>query len=115
MEGRAAEDLACQYLRAQGMRIVARNWRWRGGEVDIIAKDGPTLVFVEVRSRTDPYRLRPEESVDARKRARLWRTAQAYLAGKPAVPVRFDVVAITPEGVRHIRGAFAAEDVRPGA
>ncbi len=115
VDGRAAEDLACRYLRAQGMLIVARNWRWRGGEVDIIAKDGPTLVFVEVKSRAHQDFALPEEAVDEPKKARLWRTAQAYLAGKPVVPVRFDVVSITPEGIRHIRGAFAAEDVRPGA
>lgn len=115
VEGRAAEDLACQYLRDQGMLIVARNWRWRGGEVDIIAKDGPTLVFVEVKGRTHETFGHPEEAVDARKRAQLWRTAQAYLAGKPWVPVRFDVVAVTPTGIRHIKGAFSSEDVRPSA
>lgn len=113
VEGRHAEDLACRYLRDQGMLIVARNWRWRGGEVDIIAKDGETLVFVEVKGRESEGFSPPEEAVDERKRARLWRTAQAYLAGKPAVPVRFDVVAVTPKGIRHIKGAFASEDVRP--
>lgn len=115
VEGRTAEELACRYLREQGMLIVARNWRWRGGEVDIIAKDGPTLVFVEVKGRADEGFALPEEAVDAGKRARLWRTAQAYLAGKPTVPVRFDVVAVTPKGIRHIKGAFTAEDVRAGA
>lgn len=100
-------------MRAQGMRIVARNWRWRGGEVDIIAKDGETLVFVEVKSRKSSDFMGPEEAVDHRKRLHLWRSAQAYLRGKPWVSVRFDVVAVTPEGIRHIRGAFGEEDVRP--
>ncbi len=104
-----------QYLRAQGMRIVARNWRWRGGEVDIIAKDGEALVFVEVKARESPQFLAPEEAVDSPKRQRLWRSAQAYLRGKPWVPVRFDVVAVTPQGIRHIRGAFSEEDVCPSA
>lgn len=114
VEGKAAEELAVEYLRAQGMRIVARNWRWRGGEVDIIAKDGNTLVFVEVKSRESSDFMQPEEAVDQRKRLHLWRSAQAYLEGKPLVPVRFDVVAVTPQGIRHIRGAFGEEDVRPG-
>lgn len=113
MEGKRAEEVAVQYLRAQGMHVVARNWRWRGGEVDIIAKDGDTLVFVEVKSRESQEFLAPEEAVDHHKRIRLWRSAQAYLQGKPWVSVRFDVVAVTPEGIRHIRGAFREEDVRP--
>ncbi|MBC7317699.1 YraN family protein [Candidatus Bipolaricaulota bacterium] len=112
VEGKAAEELAVKHLRAQGMRIVARNWRWRGGEVDIIAKDGETLVFVEVKSRADPTFMRPEEAVDLSKRQHLWHAAQAYLQGKPWVPVRFDVVAVTPQGIQHIRGAFSEEDVR---
>ncbi|MCS7240141.1 MAG: YraN family protein [Candidatus Bipolaricaulota bacterium] len=115
MEGKQAEELAVQYLRTQGMRIVARNWRWRGGEIDIIAKDGDTLVFVEVKGRTSPEFLSPQEAVDHRKRLHLWRSAQAYLQGKPAVPVRFDVVAVTPAGIHHIRGAFQEEDVRASA
>lgn len=113
MEGKAAEEQAVNYLRALGWLIVARNWRWRGGEVDIIAKDGETLVFVEVKSREDPGFMRPEEAVDRRKQLRLLRSAQAYLQGKPWVPVRFDVVAVTPLGIRHIRGAFGEDDVRP--
>lgn len=113
MEGKKAEDLAAQFLQAQGMRIVARNWRWRGGEVDIIAKDGEFLVFVEVRGRENPDFVRPEETVDLRKRQHLWRSAQAFLAGKPGVPVRFDVVAVTRDGIHHIRGAFGEEDVCP--
>jgi putative endonuclease len=115
VEGKRAEDLAVAFLRAQGMRIVARNWRWRGGEVDIIAKDGDVLVFVEVKAREKEDFARPEEAVDKKKREHLWRSAQAFLSGKPWVPVRFDVVAVTPEGIRHIRGAFGEEDVRPSS
>ncbi len=114
MEGKEAEDLACRHLRSQGMRIVARNWRWRGGEVDIVARDGPTLVFVEVKARTGEGHGSAAEAVTAWKRDRLWRTALAYLGGKAEVPVRFDVVAVGPDGVKHIRDAFREEDVRPG-
>lgn len=115
MEGKEAEALACHHLRAQGMRIVARNWRWRGGEVDIVARDGSTLVFVEVKARAGEGHGSAEEAVTARKRDRLWRTALAYLGGRAEVPVRFDVVAVGPDGVRHIRDAFREEDVRPGS
>lgn len=114
MEGEGAEDLACRYLRSQGMRVVARNWRWRGGEIDIVAKDGPTLVFVEVKGRSGEAFGAPEEAVTQRKREHLWRTALAFLGGTAEVPVRFDVVAVGPHGVRHIRDAFREEDVRPG-
>jgi len=115
VEGKRAEDLAVEFLRAQGMRIVARNWRWRGGEVDIIAKDRDALVFVEVKAREKEEFARAEEAVDAKKRAHLWRSAQAFLSGKPWIPVRFDVVAVTPKGIRYIRGAFGKENVRPSS
>ncbi|MFH1609746.1 MAG: YraN family protein [Candidatus Bipolaricaulota bacterium] len=114
MEGRGAEDLACRYLRTHGMRVVARNWRWRGGEIDIVAKDGPTLVFVEVKGRSGDRFGAPEEAVTRRKREHLWRAALAFLGGTAEVPVRFDVIAVDPHGVRHIRDAFREEDVRPG-
>lgn len=114
-KGEWAEELACRYLREQGYLIVARNWRWPGGEVDIIAKDGDTLVFVEVKGRRGGSHGAPEEAVDARKRARLWRTAQAFLGDKLGrVPVRFDVIGVGPSGINHVRGAVRAEDVRQG-
>ncbi|GAB4312340.1 MAG: YraN family protein [Candidatus Bipolaricaulota bacterium] len=115
MTGKGAEDIACRHLRAQGMRIVARNWRWRGGEVDIIARDGPTLVFVEVKGRSGEGFGTAAEAVTGEKRSRLWRTALAFLGGQPETPVRFDVVAVGPGGVCHIRDAFREEDVRPGS
>ena len=114
-EGRWAEDIACRYLRAKGYLIVARNWRWRGGEVDIVAKDGETLVFVEVKGRRGKAFGTPEEAVDPRKRWHLWRSALAFLGPRAGeVPVRFDVVAVGPDGVRHIQEAFGKEDVRQG-
>lgn len=79
-----------------GYEIVARNYRCPWGEVDIIAREGRTLVFVEVRSRTTLAFGRPEESVDARKRARLRRVARHYLytCGGPGGGCRFDVVSL---------------------
>jgi putative endonuclease len=112
-EGRWAEDIACRYLRDKGYLIVARNWRWRGGEVDIIAKDGDTLVFVEVKGRRTPRYGSPLEAVDRRKRLHLWNSARAFLQGRiPAPAVRFDVIGVGPAGVTHVVGAFGEDDVR---
>jgi putative endonuclease len=114
-EGKWAEELACRFLREQGMLIVARNWRWRGGEVDIVAKDGEALVFVEVKGRRGDRFGPPEEAVTPKKRRHLWRSALAFLGqGAGKVAVRFDVVAVDRGGIRHIRGAFGEEDVRQG-
>ncbi|MCD5409050.1 YraN family protein [Candidatus Bipolaricaulota bacterium] len=114
-KGKWAEELACRYLREQGYLIVARNWRWPGGEVDIIAKHGDTLVFVEVKGRRGDSHGAPEEAVDARKRTHLWRSARAFLGDRLGrVPVRFDVIGVGPSGINHVRGAFRAEDVRQG-
>ncbi len=111
MEWRDAEDRACAYLRSRGYLIVARNWRWRGGEVDIIAKDGETIVFVEVKARTGTRFGLPAEAVDRRKRGKLLAAARAFLgrdAGK--VPIRFDIVSVLGRDISHLRGAFGEGD-----
>ena len=112
---RRGEALAALLLRAKGYRIVARNWRCPLGEIDIVARDGDTLVFVEVKTRSGRSAGRPEEAVDARKRRRLVLLARAYLAGRRGdpPPCRFDVVAlelgrVVPR-VRHLRAAFRAD------
>jgi putative endonuclease len=113
--GRSGEALACRHLEQSGHAIAARNWRCRLGEIDIVAFDGKTVVFVEVRTRRSPGRFgTPAESVDARKKARLRRLAQAWLMANGLdgeTPVRFDVFDIrrTDGGqtqIRHIRDAF---------
>lgn len=89
---------------------MARNWRWPGGEVDIVARDGNTLVFVEVKYRKRESHGRPAEAVGPEKRKRLLRSARAFLGPKlPSLPVRFDVVEVTPHGINHIPGAFGEE------
>jgi len=96
-------------MRRAGLRIVARNWRCRAGEIDLVVQDGATLVFVEVRLRRDTSFGGAEESVGAAKRARLVAAARHYLAGRPEVPCRFDVLlldALAPARVRWIRDAF---------
>jgi putative endonuclease len=95
--GRRAEALAAALLERAGLRIVARNWRRPEGEIDLVADDGGTCVFVEVRSRTGVERGDPLESITPRKRARVIRAARLYLDSEPsrAGAYRFDVVGVT--------------------
>lgn len=99
-----------------GLNVVGRNLRLGGGELDLVAWEGPTLVFVEVKGRGAGAAVGPEESVDARKRRRLVAAARAYLARLegPPPPCRFDVVAVdfdpAPARVRHLRDAFRVGD-----
>jgi putative endonuclease len=112
--GRSAEDLAVALLEGRGYRIVARNWRRPEGELDVVAEDQGTCVFVEVRSRTGEEFGHPLESVNPRKRAQIVRAARLYLDQEPvsATGYRFDVVGVTffadgrePECL-HIEDAF---------
>lgn len=91
--GARAERLAADYLMRQGLTIVGRNFRTRFGEIDLIARDGRTLVFVEVRMRTSQRYGGALESITARKRARLIAAAGGYLAmiGREP-PCRFDAI-----------------------
>lgn len=111
---RWGEALAAVFLRLKGYRVEARNWRCSLGEIDIVARDRGTLVFVEVKARTGTRAGPPEEAVDQRKQRRLIQLAHAYLAkcgGEPAC--RFDVIAITgvlpTPRIRHLRDAFRAD------
>lgn len=94
-QGTAAETLALCYLEARGLTLETRNFRCRGGELDLIMRDGEHLVFVEVRSRHDARYGVPAESVTRTKQQRLVRAATRYLQCRPSdQPCRFDVVAI---------------------
>ncbi len=103
--GRLAEDQAAAHLAGQGWQILTRNWRRRGGELDLIAREGATLVFVEVRSRAAGSRGgSPEESVGPDKRRRLRLLAEQYLQEHPwAGPCRIDVVAIVIDGAGRVQ------------
>ncbi len=111
--GDRGERLAARYLRRQGLRIVTRGYRTGAGEVDLIARDGDRLVFVEVKTRR---RGAPAEAVTPEKQRRLTLAALHFLRRHDLldVPARFDVVAIVwPEGARrprieHLRNAFEA-------
>jgi putative endonuclease len=113
--GDAAEAAACAHLAAHGCRIVARNVRYREGELDVIAFDGPVLAFVEVRLRSGTRFGGAGASVDARKRRRLVRAAEHYLverygAHRALPPCRFDVVTVDANGATEwIRAAFTAQ------
>ena len=111
--GRRGEELACERLAALGLRIVARNWRCRSGEIDLVAAGPDLLVFCEVKTRRGNGYGTPAEAVTAAKRARLRQLAAAYLAAvqHPPCKVRFDVVAVNwPRGgvpvVDHLEAAF---------
>ena len=113
--GRRAEALACRHLERQGFVIERRNVRFPVGELDIVAREGQTLCFIEVRSRTGGQWGDALESVTARKRQRLVQAARWYLRAQRSAPalMRFDVVAIEwREGgspaVELLRGAFDA-------
>jgi putative endonuclease len=110
--GSAAEERALRLLLARGLTLVGRNFRCRVGEIDLIMRHGPTLVFVEVRYRSDHRHGTAAETVSLPKQRRFTAAARRYLQQHPAAargPCRFDVVAITGEQVEWIEGAFAAE------
>jgi putative endonuclease len=112
--GQKGEDAAVRFLERQGLVVLARNLRSRLGEIDLIARDRATLVFVEVKARRGGPGGPPEAAVDARKRARLSRLALGYLGARRLGErsCRFDVVGVTLDeagsvtDVRHLRHAF---------
>jgi putative endonuclease len=110
-KGAAAEDRALAYLEGRGLRPVARNWRVRGGEIDLIMRDGAVLVFVEVRARSSAAYGGAAGSVGALKQARLIHAARAYLAGLGRTPpCRFDVVAEQSGQLTWLRDAFQVSE-----
>jgi putative endonuclease len=110
--GGAGEDLACEHLARRGLRVLARNYRCRAGEIDVVAADGTTIVFVEVKERRSDSHGTAVEAVTPSKRRRVVRAARHWAAchGAQGCSFRFDVVSIDwgPEGprVRHDEGAF---------
>jgi putative endonuclease len=116
LRGEQGEDIAARYLESRGFRILQRGYRARCGEIDLIARDGEDLVFVEVKCRTSSRCGDPLEAVTPAKRRRILRAASVYLQSNGAWehPCRFDIVAVRlgPGGnreVEHLRGAFQAD------
>jgi len=106
--GRRYEAMAAQYLKEQGLDVLELNFRSRQGEIDLIAKDGDYLVFVEVKYRRNDRLGFPEEAVDYRKQQKITQTAGYYLCrqGYGDIPCRFDVIAIIGNRIRWIKHAF---------
>lgn len=94
--GKFGEDLACSYLKKLGYKIVERNFRIRGGEIDIVALDGDTLVYVEVKTRSSHKFGLPEESVGYYKLKFLERASKFYRASRRNLPdlERIDVLSV---------------------
>lgn len=107
--GSQYEELAAEFLRNKGYEILEMNYRVRSGEIDMIARDGRYLVFLEVKYRANDRRGSAVEAVDHRKQQVIWRTARYYLHQHkyPAEqPCRFDVIGITGTQIQHIENAF---------
>lgn len=111
--GRYGERVAVDYLVAQGMRLLDRNWRCASGEIDAILRDGDALVFVEVKTRRGTGYGTPAEAVGRAKRHRLRQLAAIWLARADLHPpeIRFDLVSVLPRragaaDVEYLRGAF---------
>ena len=113
--GAEGETLACRHLQDQGYRILARNFRCRSGEIDVVARHCDVTVFVEVKDRRGRSHGEGHESVTFGKRRRVVRAARLYAAthGLSEAPIRFDVVSIErdPGGdrIRHDVGAFDSD------
>ena len=112
--GNEGERIAATHLTERGYHILERNFRCRGGEVDLIALDGATLVFVEVKLRRSLARGAPVEAVTPVKESRVRKAAQVYLAysGRVFTRLRFDVVSIMKSGkktdITHLKAAFTS-------
>ena len=107
--GKLAEALCADYLQARGLRLIARNYSCRLGEIDLILADGPALVFAEVRLRRNRDYGGAAASITAAKRQRILRAARHYLSGRPEGPCRFDVIlldALDRGRIEWIKDAF---------
>ncbi len=117
--GRRGEAVACRLLKQRGMEIITRNYVGPHGEIDIVARDGATLCFVEVKTRHRPVNSRPADAVTPRKKHNLIHTGNRYLRllGSPELRHRFDIVEVIYEGrrlleLRHWPNEFTREDIR---
>ena len=116
--GRAAEEAAARYLIQDGWRLLGRNVRIGRGELDIVARRGPVLAFVEVKARRTDTCGAPEDAVGALKQRQVARLAELWLAARPWAlngvdDVRFDIIAIDstafPCTIRHLPAAFTLD------
>ncbi len=113
-KGREGEQKAEEYLLVNGYDILEKNYKNRFGEIDIIARYGKTLVFIEVKTKKTGLHGLPAESVDARKQSRIGKVALAYITNNKIVnqPCRFDVLSIHDERIELFTNAFDLPDDR---
>ena len=111
--GTQGEGDARRFLEGKGAKILHMNYRRPTGEIDIIARQGQTILFVEVKRRSSTRYGRPAEAVNQAKQAHILRTAQLYLQENKLTdsPVRFDVIEVLPGEIRHIENAFDASAI----
>ena len=112
--GDAGEDAACRYLEARGWTVLDRNVVRPGGEIDIVARSGGTVAFVEVKSRSGARYGSGAEAVTPVKQRRVAQAALWYAQQNGLLDsrLRFDVIELSPAGVRWIEGAFAMPELR---
>lgn len=110
--GDFGENKACEFLENAGIQIIKRNYRCRMGEIDIIARDGDTIVFAEVKTRITKNFGAPAEYVDFRKQEKIIKTALFY-TGRDDIDMRFDVIEVMYRKagmevleINHIKNAF---------
>ncbi len=109
--GEKGEQAACRFLRKHGYRLIERNWVCSFGEIDIIARDGDTLVFVEVKARTRSDYGGAEEALTVHKQRRIVAASRMYLSGiETDIPVRYDLVTIQSGKIKLLKNAFLLED-----
>lgn len=109
--GKEKEEAACEYLREKGYQILAVNYRSRYSEIDIVAKDGEVLVFVEVKYRKSDVCGESAYAVGSKKIRNISRCAGYYIYRErisPDIPVRFDVIAMDGNHIEHVKNAFDA-------
>ncbi len=112
-KGTLGEQQACEYVIGRGMRILERNFSCRGGEIDIIARDGAYIVFIEVKSRENDRYGYGAEAVNYTKRRRIAHAAKVYLYARGLTDwdVRFDVIVIRNGDTEYIENAFDMTDI----
>jgi putative endonuclease len=110
--GKYGEELASQYLKKHGYRILETNWRYQRAEIDIIAMDGPVLVFIEVKSRSDNRFNQPEDSISPRKIELIADAATRYMESiNHEWEIRFDIISLVIKseevyGLNHFKDSF---------
>lgn len=114
--GKHGEEIAVKHIKEEGYSLIQTNFRCRLGEIDIIAKDGDYLVFIEVKTRSNYNYGFPAEAINAKKKGTIIKTAQSYLSlkGLKNIDIRFDVIEVIidnknckePENVKLIKNAF---------